>query len=1643
MATAQGKDPEHPMKMKSTIDKKALSRDNGSRGDTSASSRRSQGVEIGLIPETAQPLLNLDSLRSHPSSFSDQGVLRSNMWSCAFCKHDNLNTVIRCLNSACRRHKFSDTYERAQEENKYDDEDERSGLVQSAARSNSRSLLRYRKRGTDEDSDSKPVDNSSTISETRSLLGDGDSDTSSVELAPLISSSLPPVFPVPNVGSHLSTPATTTCVAKSKNVETSKVDVKGDVVDNDGVTLLVDFAATTNTSVVELIASTPQGTSDLGIPETHATPDVRKSLLLRPILQPNVSVPLLPPPLERSALNIALPKVIFNTSPNSTRGNKIKTTRHRARLALKEEEVSGDSKTDRKRSDLPRSRQHTRDQAVNISKSTYVSGVDEKSRATPVNHEESHQNIDIQCKPELRCAYGTDCRHIESGCPLNHDHQASCRKGRSCTHMNVCEFFHTRCHFLAKERIFLPENGFSLPKGERFSNLQEAAHLHPIGVQSISDAKFCTKLGFAAQLFPGSHNPHSHAALIRTMVVRLAITTAYRENHRVFLAPQDFGTRVAPIVKELNLVTDARVEPMYVVQLNDEIVSKDVRRLRRMPYLRSTPKTISDTTCVIYVDQYEGVSPIHVNHVKKRMKSGVHILALFIMNTFRGPMGVDGGQAYRERSGESHGLARQLTCSSDSLTRSYVNPRVSWITDNSWIPVPPSIPVTNTTGVSTSPSAGPSSQVTVNFDSFMAIEDAIVLNGKHLFEVRWTSHRPLDPQPAELNRAGEFTEEIELNKRIFIHRPFMNPWDHEYPFGLGKRTFIVHSDIYHKHVGGLASKPYSMISDLTLKAAVHNDFINDSTFTTFKSRGRDWSGVSETIEEDTKLALLFARKHLDYRNLEYAMDATGWEIGEMRRISNMALDSFGHIFSMKVFLPLMMMLFAFWFSSLAFRHTDVDIDGAILDQSLNQKIIGELRLYTLIIVGVLGILESNMFRGFRDNGLTWTNVYVLSLIMHFVHFLYLPGLDSDHHVNLYWLKIPIWTLGFLSQFIVSYVAISNPVFHGIWNVIWAVLSPAISLPARFMQANVGFLVIFLRLINLKGTHSWDVFQRLFNNEQYYAAQDVIGSSFMPLGSGLRSSHPHQTLHLDQPSDPKAKLELKPKPYRDILPPLDPRRVRIWPILGHTGLLCTPAAGMNSAYYALAIRNMRLTPESTDPDIWRDVTFQFCSFIEKRLDGLTFVPRSLRDWANSYSESWKRKEIHDFLDRLEIGLEEVPTADMMDYDPFLLEQILKFLSVSPNNTFAKLDECLKLKRTADGATGMKPRAIQAVKLRVQAYIQPYVLTCSDNFKFVIDEPFEISLNGSTRIFKFRYASGLLPNELTEWYIQAEEDAAKGYVSSIVCGDDSLTIMQTAKGIEYIELDYSHFDQSQKEVQNQSELSVLRSLGCPSSVCEILRKICTVPARCKKRSNRVPFQIHFTPSGPNRVTGAPNTSLSNSTNNLLGIIIASFYDFEKAGWDIVGFNAKQVRRSHITETTFLRGTWWPHKDSVYRWGLLPSAIIKLTKVQVNLNTFAKVNRFAMGMALGMGSVPSCMPIIGAYKHRVLQICGSKDVSILKSKFRPYSELTHSVDRDFVMNWMCERYGTTVSEILCLERKISEIPSFPYFIGDNLFVKLMKDY
>jgi hypothetical protein len=306
-----------------------------------------------------------------------------------------------------------------------------------------------------------------------------------------------------------------------------------------------------------------------------------------------------------------------------------------------------------------------------------------------------------------------------------------------------------------------------------------------------------------------------------------------------------------------------------------------------------------------------------------------------------------------------------------------------------------------------------------------------------------------------------------------------------------------------------------------------------------------------------------------------------------------------------------------------------------------------------------------------------------------------------------------------------------------------------------------------------------------------------------------------------------------------------------------------------------------------------------------------------------------------------------------------------------------------------------------------------------------------------------------------------------VAGVFMGDDSFLIDSR---LGYVEIDYAHFDQSQIDGWIAIDSIMLQRLGVSQYVTDLLETLSGMKTRYKRSSLRRSVSIRFKSAYLRRLSGSPNTSLSNTINNMIGIIVASFFGYSEVGFAKVGFVAVLQIHKRIDDATFLKGRWWLGTDGRRYWGALPGRLLKIGKVLCKLKNNKEVTMMAYSIAMNLGSIHDDYPVLGAFRRALLRngtehiMCSEEELSEMtveeilvtkrarlleeaKYKFG-YAEhriqnLIFPIDRGSALELMEKRYGLTSENVSKLERLFDNVMSLPWFVGDPLFGRLRKDY
>jgi hypothetical protein len=323
------------------------------------------------------------------------------------------------------------------------------------------------------------------------------------------------------------------------------------------------------------------------------------------------------------------------------------------------------------------------------------------------------------------------------------------------------------------------------------------------------------------------------------------------------------------------------------------------------------------------------------------------------------------------------------------------------------------------------------------------------------------------------------------------------------------------------------------------------------------------------------------------------------------------------------------------------------------------------------------------------------------------------------------------------------------------------------------------------------------------------------------------------------------------------------------------------------------------------------------------------------------------------------------------------------------------------------------------------------------------------------------SSYTAEQLTEWPELARDHMVDNRVpwAILVAGDDSLIIrmemFSSGPLFTYYCTDYSMYDASQRETMGMAGDRILAALGLPKEVVDDIRYMETRPL-LKKTINRdrsviircltapeaqdLPFQVPGE-SGRRRATGGSNTTLSNGIGNIIATItsIENTGGPTEEGFAISGLRVKIEVSSHdFGDATFLKGRWWLCEDGRRRWGWLPAAFLKATKL---LSPVKHYPRTAYSLAKGICSGVTNIPILGVWVDKLLEL-GEVNSRSERWTYRPPMPAL-SVDRMDALRWVEQTYGLTAPEVVLIEQNIGMIPSLPWIYCDPLLVKLRAEF
>lgn len=502
--------------------------------------------------------------------------------------------------------------------------------------------------------------------------------------------------------------------------------------------------------------------------------------------------------------------------------------------------------------------------------------------------------------------------------------------------------------------------------------------------------------------------------------------------------------------------------------------------------------------------------------------------------------------------------------------------------------------------------------------------------------------------------------------------------------------------------------------------------------------------------------------------------------------------------------------------------------------------------------------------------------------------------------------------------------------------------------------------------------------------------------------------------------------------------------RMWPILVTNGLLWQPSNDIVNLIVGLDSR-VHADPFSDDiPADARRVAWEFG--LEKIWRRLGWLPQFPSDDFMVQSLKWcAHKMGKQRGDRI---LAADAALDMGEVDQ------RKTMTV-------KWNETIPVKRVGDVFV-LTPRIITNLSPQYHSLTLPYARQLADIMHVVF--------NGQVLPFcddagiRIHFCSGYNGADLD----RAGDDLDDSSCTTLcVAGDDSYARLSASfdPATPFIEADFSKCDHTQDENPLIfCHLALLRELGFPEAVLEVLQRAFTIAYRVKRQDVTIDGDCEIQmPTGVSVTTTV--TTLTNITY-FCSTLYRKFMKYTADGqiaWTAeaarMGLQIKSKVLAHITEGTFLRGSWLVARDGIheYAWVPLPSAVLKIGKIMKDPKTIARgaLNPQAVigrCVALSYGPLDTSVPILGAFL-RALNRAGhdsddnrARDSIVDNVYENPFRVIAapRQIHREFAVMWACHRYNITSTDIVRVEALLDTVVRLPAYVQDPVFVRLLEvDY
>jgi hypothetical protein len=378
---------------------------------------------------------------------------------------------------------------------------------------------------------------------------------------------------------------------------------------------------------------------------------------------------------------------------------------------------------------------------------------------------------------------------------------------------------------------------------------------------------------------------------------------------------------------------------------------------------------------------------------------------------------------------------------------------------------------------------------------------------------------------------------------------------------------------------------------------------------------------------------------------------------------------------------------------------------------------------------------------------------------------------------------------------------------------------------------------------------------------------------------------------------------------------------------------------------------------------------------------------------------------------------------------------------------KHNETLALKETSDGSMKLKPRTIVVLPQVQHVILAPYARAFSDLCHNVFDGRM------TTIGVQIVYAAGSTGRQLNQLF----EMLASGIDTLAVSGDDIIAYYspdhtKATQGVRenFWEEDFVACDQSERMHAIAHHARIMSDAGIPKLVIDGYITAC-----CGKyKISHGPLSVVGN-SDPELATGVDFTTVVNSLTAIAvecrRIVLRK--TVEDNAYEL-GVKIKVKRFCGLVGgPTFLKGWCLRNAQDFLCWYPLPSQVLKLGKQMEDPARFSAsrdrsegVYVVAYALSQSMKTVPRDYPILGPYLAALERVgrCTEKVVKSSEDGWYKPSVDAGSVDRALALSAICDRYDTTVADIVELETLFDNVHSLPVLVMHPLLVQMQRvDY